>query len=307
MTDALLRPPHAVARVPDRDTTAARLLASSSKNSFDPELDIDWQAPELPGLPHMPLHRLTLYRTALWDGMSDDQRQELATQQLVSMARVGLWFELLLMSMLTQHAYNLDPASPHTQYALTEIGDETRHSVMFARYADRYGGADYRPTWRVHQLGKFFRTVAPTGPAMWAATLVAEELLDRLQRETMRDEQLQPLTRMMSRIHVIEEARHVRFARQELQRSVRRCSPALRRMHASLAALAALHIVESLVHPSVYATVGLDPSQAVRAAAHNPHWHATLRWMSEKIMPFLAESGMVTPSAGRIYRRAHLL
>ena len=65
-----------------------------------------------------------------------------------------------------------------------------------------------------------FRLVAPTGPSMWAGTLVAEELLDRLQREGMADERLQPLTRMVARIHVIEEARHVRFAREELVREM---------------------------------------------------------------------------------------
>jgi hypothetical protein len=239
--------------------------------------------------------------------MSEDQRLELAKHQIVSTARVGLWFEVLLMGMLTNHAYNLDPASLHTQYALTEVGDETRHSVMFARFAQRYGGAHYRPNVRTHELGKLFRVLAPTGPSMWAATLVAEELLDRIQREGMHDESLQPISRMVSRIHVIEEARHVRFAREELLRCVETTSKPVRAFHANLAALAALHIVDSLVHPDVYVAAGLDRAEAVKVAAHNPVWHDTIRWMGEKIMPFLAEAGMVTPTARRIYQRAHLL
>ena len=163
---------------------------------------------------------MTLYGTELWDALTDEQRIELSKHEVISVARVGLWFEILLMGMLAAHAYDQDPASPHTQYALTEIGDETRHSVMFARWADKYGGSDYRVHPVVHALGKVFRLVAPTGPSMWAGTLVAEELLDRLQREGMADEDLQPLTRMVARIHVIEEARHVRFAREELVRAM---------------------------------------------------------------------------------------
>jgi hypothetical protein len=301
MTSVLARP------VNDREKTAARLLTSSSKNSFDPDLDIDWDAPDVPGLPLMPFARTTLYGTDLWERMSGEQRLELAKHQIVSTARVGLWFEVLLMGMLTSHAYNLDPASLHTQYALTEVGDETRHSVMFARFAQRYGGAHYRPDRRTHELGKVFRLIAPTGPAMWAATLVAEELLDRIQREGMHDEGLQPISRMVSRIHVIEEARHVRFAREDLLRCVAETPKPVRAVHANLAALAALHIVESLVHPDVYAAAGLDRDEALRVAAHNPVWHDTIRWMGEKIMPFLAEAGMVTPTARRIYQRAHLL
>lgn len=294
--------------VPDREKTAARLLASSSRTSYDPDLDIDWDAPDVPGLPLMPLSRTTLFGTSLWHSLTPEQHHTLAEQQMVAMARVGLWFEILLMGMLANHTYGLDPSSQHAQYALTEVGDETRHSVMFARFAARYGGGEaYRPDRRTHELGKVFRSLAPTGPSMWAATLVAEEMLDRLQREGMHDESLQPLSRMVARIHVVEEARHVRFAREELQRSVATASRATREAHAVLAALAGLHIVESLVHPAVYATVGLPTRAAAGAAARNPVWHDTIRWMGEKILPFLAETGMVTPAARRIYRRAHLL
>jgi hypothetical protein len=293
---------------PDRDRTARRLLASSAKNSFDPQLEIDWDAPPLEGVFHLQPERISLYGTALWDELSERQRVELSQHEVISIARIGLWFEVLLMGMLAAHAYNCDPAAAHTQYALTEIGDETRHSVMFARWADRYGGSDYRPHPVVHQLGKVFRLVAPTGPSMWAATLVAEELLDRLQREGMADERLQPLTRMIARIHVIEEARHVRFAREELARDMAtaRWGPK-RYVHRVFAAAAAAAIARSLVSPQVYAAVGLDPREARRAALANPHHRATTRWMGEKIMSYLGEVGMLNRTARLLYRWGGLL
>jgi hypothetical protein len=121
----------------DRDRTATRLLRSSSKNSYEPDLDIDWDADPVEGLFHLQPERMTLYGTALWDALTEEQRIELSKHEVISVARVGLWFEILLMGMLAAHAYDQDPAAPHTQYALTEIGDETRHSVMFARWAHR--------------------------------------------------------------------------------------------------------------------------------------------------------------------------
>lgn len=296
------------AAVNPREKTAKRLLASSSKNSYAPELDIDWDAEEAPGRWHLQPERVSLHGTALWDSLTDEQRIELSKHEVISVARVGLWFEILLMGMLAAHAYNEDPASEHTQYALTEIGDETRHSVMFARWADKYGGKDYKPHAVVHHLGKVFRLVAPTGPSMWAATLVAEELLDRLQREGMADERIQPLTRMVSRIHVIEEARHVRFAREELVREMEksRQGPVLW-FHQTFAALAAAIIAESIISPKVYEAVGLDPKVARRAARNNPEFRDTRIWMAEKIIPFLDEVGMMNPVARVIYRRAHLM
>jgi hypothetical protein len=294
--------------VNDRDKTATRLLTSSSKNSYSPDLDLDWSASPVPGHYFMQPERLTLYGTKLWDALTEEQRIELSKHEVVSVARIGLWFEILLMGMLAAHAYNEDPASPHTQYALTEIGDETRHSVMFARWADQHGGIEYRPHPVVHHLGKLFRVVAPTGPSMWAGTLVAEELLDRLQREAMNDERLQPMTRMVSRIHVVEEARHVRFAREELQRVMASTHwGPYRYFHRVFAALAAAFIARSLISPKVYASVGLSPRAGRREALRNPEYRKTMAWMGEKIMPFLDEVGMLNRTARALYRFARLL
>jgi hypothetical protein len=294
--------------VQDREKTARRLLGSSAKNSYNPDLDIDWDSPEVPGLFHMQPERMTLYGTPLWDALTEEQRIELSKHEVISVARVGLWFEVLLMGMLAAHAYNQDPASLHTQYALTEIGDETRHSVMFARWADMYGGNEYKPHPVVHHLGKVFRLVAPTGPSMWAGTLVAEELLDRLQREGMNDERMQPLSRMVSKIHVVEEARHVRFAREELIRSMESThwGPS-RYFHRTFTALAAAIIVRSLVSPKVYASVGLDCRSSRKAALANPNYQDTTRWMGEKIIPFLEEVGMTNRTARALYRLVHLI
>ena len=41
-----------------------------------------------------------------------------------------------------------------------------------------------------------------------------------MQRLTFPDERVQPLVRGVTRIHVVEEARHVRYAREELRRQM---------------------------------------------------------------------------------------
>ena len=66
-------------------------------------------------------------------------------------ARIGLWFEIILMQMLLRYAYDRDPRRQHIQYALTEIADECRHSVMFARMTERYGVPDYAPRRPTHR------------------------------------------------------------------------------------------------------------------------------------------------------------
>ncbi len=296
----------ALARSEQRAKTATRLLSSSSKNSYDPLLDIDWDAPVVDNLAYLPLERVSLYGTEMWDRMTAQQRIELSKHELASVAGTGLWFELILVQMLARYAYHQDPQAAHTQYALTEIGDETRHIIMFAKAIARLGCPTYRPPRYVHQLARLYKATG-RGPAFFAPVLVAEEVTDRLQRATMNDEQINPLIRMVNRIHVVEEARHVRFAREELERLMCTTGPVARLVNNTVAAIVAAFVVHALINPAVYDAVGLDRRQAVKAARDNPHRHETRRWLGEKIMAFLDEQGMVTWTSRPIYKLVQLL
>ncbi|HJQ42932.1 MAG TPA: diiron oxygenase [Jatrophihabitantaceae bacterium] len=292
--------------VPDREKTATRLLNSSARNSYDPLLDIDWDAPVEADLAFMPFERVSLYGTELWEQMTHEQRVQLSRQEMASVAGTGLWFEIILIQMLARYAYHQDPQAAHTQYALTEIGDETRHVIMFAKAINRAGLPTYRPAKYIHHLARLYKATA-RGPAVFAPVLVAEEVTDRLQRETMHDESINPLVRMVNRIHVVEEARHVRFAREEVARQMPQLGPIKRFVATMAAAIVAAFVVHSLISPDVYEAAGLDKEQAKKAARRNPHNHETRRWIGEKIMAFLDEQGMVTWASRPIYKLVHLI
>ncbi|HEY8372465.1 MAG TPA: diiron oxygenase [Pseudonocardiaceae bacterium] len=293
-------------QVADREKTAERLLNSSARNSYDPQVDIDWDAPLLPGTYYLPQHRISLYGTDLWEQLTEEQRIELSKHEVASMASNGIWFEVILMQLLTKYTYRRDPTRRHVQYALTEVADECRHSIMFARMIEKFGCPAYGPQKLAYQLGKVLTAVG-NGPSMFAAILIAEEVLDRLQRESMADESIQPLVRMVNRIHVVEEARHVRFAREEVVRTMRRCGPAARAHHRMITALNAYFIVNSLIHPRVYAAVGLDPVRARKAALANPHYQQTLRWAGERIVSFLDEVGLIGNPGMSLWRKSFLI
>ncbi len=286
--------------------TALRLLGSSAKNSYDPDLDIDWDAPVELDMRFMPFERTSLYGTPLWERMTQEQRVELSRQELASVASTGLWFEIILIQLLARWAYHQDPQDPRTQYALTEVGDETRHILMFARAISRLGTPTYRPNRFVHNLARLYKATAK-GPALFAPVLVAEEITDRLQRQTVNDETVHPLVRMVSRIHIVEEARHVRFAREEVARQMAKIGPIAKIISNLSSAVVAAFVAETLISPDVYREVGLDPAEAMRAAHDNPNWHESRRWMAEKIMAFLDDQKMLTWYTKPIYQAAHLV
>ena len=259
------------AQVKDREQTAARLLRSSAKNSYDPEVDIDWDAPLLDDAPYIPLHRSSLYGTTLWDRLDDAQRIELTKHEFASIASNGLWFEVLLMQMLLKQFYDADPRTEHAQYTLTEVADECRHSTMFGKAVRRVGAPAYGPVPLLRKGGRVLPAILK-GPSAYASILVAEEILDRFQRDQMHDESVQPLVRMVNRIHVVEEARHVTFAREEVVRGMAECGPVERTWHQYWTALVSYAICYSLINPRVYAAVGLRPRPATCGKMNHIQW-----------------------------------
>lgn len=274
------------------ERTAERLLRSTAARSYDPELDIDWSAPLEEGKLFIPEQRCSLYGTAMWQQLTPQQHAELGKHEAASVAGVGIWLELTLMRMLAKLAYNGDPASRHVQYALAEMAEECRHSTMFARMIESMGAPVYQPPRHIHALGNVLAATA-SGPAMWGAILIGEELTDRFQRELVGDESIQPLVRMVSRIHVLEEARHIGFARAELVRSVARTSRLHLPYHRALLARTAFVVTRSLISPEVYRSVGLNPRVARRAALANPYQQETVCFGGEKIVSFLREADLV--------------
>ena len=290
---------------PDR-TRVERLLKSAARQSYDPDVDLDWDAPEVPGLWGMPPERMSLFGTPLWDRLSEEQRRELSKHEVASVASVGLWFEILLMQLLLKEVYRSDPRDPRTHFALTEIADEWRHTTMLGRGIARFGVPAYGPRPQIRRLARIFPLIS-RGAGAYASILIGEEPVDRWQRAQMNDERVQPMVRMVSRIHVLEEARHVAFARDELEKAVARMGRTERLVQQTLTAQAAFVMMRSLVHPGVYAAVGIDPAEGRRAALGNPSYRATIAWMGEKVMPYLEEQGMVGGGHNRRVWRASFL
>src|ERR1700754_996086 len=140
-----------------RRETATRLLDSSDQLSYDPLHEVDWDSPVDPTQHGASPEWSTLYGTAYWDEMTEEQRAALTRQEAASVASTGIWFEMILQQMVIRDFYAKDPTDPAFQWALTEIADECRHSIMFARGAAKLGAPAYRPPRHVIEGGRAFK------------------------------------------------------------------------------------------------------------------------------------------------------
>ena len=290
----------------DQERVADRLLRSTANVNYDPDLDIDWSAPLEDGKRFVLQHRSSLYGTRLFDRLTPEQQIELGKHEIVSVASTGIFLESVLMRMLAKHAYWGEVQSSHIQYALAELGEETRHTIMFAKMIERLGTPRYSPPKVILRMGAALTTLA-FGPSLWGAILIGEEIVDRWQREVAGDESIQPLIRMISRIHIVEEARHVGYARAELLRSVTKMNKFARTYHRIALARTAFIVSRLMINPRVYAAVGLDPRAARRVALANPYYRETLRYGGEKLVAFLTEAGLIGRPGKYLWRKSFLL
>ncbi|MDT5103564.1 MAG: hypothetical protein QOI25_1077 [Mycobacterium sp.] len=294
------------ANSPTREEFSERLLKGSVKKSYAPIVDIDWDAPLEPDKFFLPPKVVSLYGTPLWDGMTREQQIELSRQELVNTLSAGIWFENILNQALLRDLMHKDPTDRATHYALTELGDETRHMVMFGRAIERVGAKPVRP--RLYQ--RMLINALPLtfkGSLLWVAALIGEEIFDSLQRQMMDDPELQPMVQRLMRIHVTEEARHIQFARDGVRRRVPDMPWISRFWVANLNGVGGLFFRYLFSNRVQYRRAGLPARKARRMARRSPHRHDVQALGFAPLAAFLDEVGLMGPIARRMWTRTHFL
>ncbi|WP_163757151.1 AurF N-oxygenase family protein [Mycobacterium botniense] len=291
---------------PTREEFAERLLKGSVKKSYQPIVDIDWDAPLDPDKFFLPPKTVSLYGTPMWEQMTRAQRIELSRQEFVNTLSAGIWFENILNQALLRRLMHEDPTASESHYALTELGDETRHMVMFGKAIERVGAKPVRPRLYhriiINTLPLLFR-----GSMLWVAALIGEEIFDALQRQMMDDPELQPMVQRLMRIHVTEEARHIQFARDGLRQRVAEMPRFNKWFMANINGLGGLFFRYLFTNPVPYARAGLNVRQAREAARSNPRRHEVQVAGFAPLAAFLTELGLMGPLARRGWKRGKFL
>jgi hypothetical protein len=270
-------------------TKATQLVAASARSTLDPFTDVDWSLDATDDTTyHLPVSKLPLYGTRQWDAMSEAERRTYSRHECAALCGAGIWFENKLMQIVLRHLAVLPVTDPSHRYLLVEVADECRHSTMFGEYIRRAGTPAYAPTGIDH----LDVDALPGGRAMgYLLILAIEELLDVCNRATMRDESVHPLSRQIARLHVLEEARHVSFAKAYLAEAWPQLSEAERTEAGAVAPIAVEVVANLMVNDEVAATLGIDDGAA--AARANPHHRARIVDDLAKLVAFLTDLGVI--------------
>lgn len=223
----------------------------------------------------LPEPALSLYGLREYAELSEEQRRRLSQIEFLHVLEAGLWLEGIFMERLGR-AMNRAKSMSHRIYHLHELREEAGHSLMFLEVMRR--SALPRPRTRFHRL-RLANLLARHAPfdsfAFWIAVLIGEEIPDRLNRfvRKHRDE-VSPAVYQVTRIHIIDEARHIAHARDILERRLVRMPSWQLGLLKPLIRSVFRDFVRALYFPTphAYELAGLHPGRAwAQAAWTNPH------------------------------------
>jgi hypothetical protein len=265
---------------------AEQLIAASQRHTHDPFEEIDWDLPIDDSAYHLPPEMLALYGTTTWEQMTEPERITYSRHETAAMFAAGIWFENALMQIVLRHLTEIDVTDPTHRYLLIEVADECRHSAMFGEYIRRAGTPSYRPDRPV-----IFDDTHSGRLLSYLLILAIEELLDFANRAAMRDDRVHPIARQISRLHVLEEARHVSFAKSYLAETWPTLDDEERRTVRNAAAVLVADVVSLSLNPDVFTHLGVDGGAEI--ALSNPHHRANVIDGLAKLTGFLTELGVI--------------
>ena len=195
------------------------LSHATARLSFDPYVDIDWDAPENALDENDPRWQLDpdtdpLAATDWYAEQSLKRRIDMGRWITANTLKTTIQFETFLIRGVVHYAGKLPNGSPVFRYLLHELIEESNHIQMFQEFVNRTGED-------VPGMRRGSRVIGPilgfiggyANILLFIGVLCGEQPLHHQQTLQHRGAaQVPPLLNKITSIHLAEEARHITFA-----------------------------------------------------------------------------------------------
>ena len=262
-----------VTPMPAPSTLLIHQLARNSTPYHDPLARVRWDQLRNDAW-WLPADALSLSGVAEFEALPLASRQRLSQLEFVHVLECGLWLEGVFMERIAR-SMRRPRARAQLPYRLHELREEAGHSLMFLELM-RVSGVTVPPVLPPrHRLVHLFSRYAPMESlAFWTAVFLGEDVPDRLNRYVRANaDAVCPAVVDVCTCHVIDEARHIAYARELIAARAADTGPVTRRVLAPLLQSLFRQFVHLFYYPParVYALAGLaDPALWAVRAARNP-------------------------------------
>jgi hypothetical protein len=287
-----------------------RLSRQSVAKHYDAYQDVPWDDPAYALVESDPRWELSaadpLGATTWYRALPQPVRARFGMELIASFAKIGSQFENVLQRGLLEFTLKLPNGAPEYRYCLHEVIEEGQHSLMFQEFVNRSGLPIPGLPWWMQVGSRAVVGFARRFPELFFLfVLGGEEPIDHVQREQLRTQQFaHPLVRRISQVHIMEEARHLAFARAFLRHHVPKLSRWKRLLLQIRTPLLFGQMARVMMEPTPamvrrYAI----PKAVLREAYASPLARAQRAAALRKPRELCVELGIATPPFDRLWRR----
>ena len=216
--------------MPYADSPLLGQLSNNSAPYRDPLTSLDWAALDTQSY-WLPPAAISICGLPEFATLEVEVKRRLSQYEFINVVLCGLWLESIFIDRLGSALGGGLGAAERT-YVLHEIREEAGHSLMFLKLIKASGLPLPERAWRRPRFtDSAGRRLPVTGPLFWLATAMGEDISDKFNRYLRQcgSSQVNPLIRQMCTLHIVDEARHVAYAREQLQIHLARAGTLRRR------------------------------------------------------------------------------
>lgn len=265
---------------------------------------IDWSAPIDDQHVYMPAEYTFLAGTPLANKLSLEAKSFVTRWEFTQLMRNNSIGEHMLNQALLSILYHTDFYDPSYRYMLHEVAEECQHMGMFNEWVRlnrdiRTKGAG-QEKWGLaaSMLTPVLATRFP--PLFWVLAILFEVFGDHIARSAVREPNplLHPIALQMHRAHMIEETRHVAFAKEWLSNAYPRMSKTERMLLRRLTETILFRIAKiGILMPYSRQIAPFVSLAEFKSAMHSPYRKERVRQATHGTAVFLAETGVVGAEA----------
>lgn len=274
------------------------MLEQLSANSIpyrDPLSVLDWRALDLHDY-WLPAEAVSLHGLPQFEALSDAARMRLSQYEFLGMSQLAVALERVALESAARRLRHAESGAEYA-FLLHEMREEAGHSLMFMRLASTSGLEV--PDWN-SVTPRFARPVArlvPSDVLYWFMRVVVQDVPDKLHRFMRRHggSELSPFIRQMIALHMIDQSRHLAYARRRLELALQNCGRTGARVLPVLCDSLFNRFVRRLFWPraELYERAALGDGRAWRhAAMRNPQRREFVLRLVAPTMRLLQQHGI---------------
>lgn len=266
-----------------------RQLSRNSSPYHDPVARIHWDALSREHY-WLPPEALSLHGVPAFMALDEHDRRRLSQYEFLNFIDAGLWLEGIFMERIARAMAQVDGDRAELKYRLHELREEAGHSLMFLELIERSGLSPPPPVRTGRWFADLYGRRAPIESlGFWLTVVMGEEVPDRLNRYLRRHPAgVCPVILEIATSHVIDEARHIAYARETVEARLRSAGAWRRALLRSLLRPVLRQFVDAFYFPraALYESAGLTPGRHwQRLARANPRRH---QFIDQCLNPTLA-------------------